>query len=133
MIDDRHRLDQVDGIEARTISDVAANLAVSLTLQADEHDNARGERLTQANAAVNLAISWRTFAAMYDADQELRAERDELPRDQRAEDIARGVYEVPTLEHLVALARTIAKDPAAADVPIDIAYRPNSGMQVHTP
>ena len=133
MLDDRHHLDQVDGFEARKVSDTAANLAVSLTYSADEQANARGERLAQANAAVNLAISWRTFAAMYDADQELRAERDELLRDQRAENTARGVYKVTTLEHFAALARAIATNPAMYDVPIDIAYRPNSGMQVHTP
>ncbi|WP_186455317.1 hypothetical protein, partial [Rhodococcus rhodochrous] len=116
MLDDRHHLDQVDAFEARRMSDTAANLAVSLTYASDEQANARGERLAQANAAVNLAISWRTLAAMCEAD------------DLATEPAASGRYEVSTPEQLERLARILRPD----GIPVDIAYRPNSGMQVHT-
>lgn len=115
--DPRHRLDQIDAAEARVIGDVAANLAYSLTDRAAQPDAShRGELLEQANAAVNLAISWRTYAAMWEADQYV-----EPPTPPEAPVVkAKGTYEVHRPEHVAALADCLD------DQPVDIAYRPRT-------
>lgn len=114
MTDSRHRLDQIDAAEARVIGDVAANLAYSLTDRAAQPDIARGELLEQANAAVNLAISWRTYAAMWEADQYV-----EPPAEPEAPAVkANGAYEVSRPEHVASLAECLGWQP------VDIAYRP---------
>ncbi|WP_198387716.1 hypothetical protein [Rhodococcus pyridinivorans] len=126
MIDDRHRLDQVDSVEARSVADTVANLAVSLTYAAEENTDFRGERLAQANAAVNLAILWRTYAAMHEADEQLP------DRTQAGTKPARGSVEVGRLQDLITLASDIATDPKRVNVPIDFAYRPDPWTEAHT-
>ncbi|CDZ92258.1 hypothetical protein QM787_03910 [Rhodococcus ruber] len=113
--DSRHRLDQIDAAEARVIGDVAANLAYSLTDRAAQPDAShRGELLVQANAAVNLAISWRTYAAMWEADNFVEPP---TPPETRAVK-ANGAYEVSLPAHVASLAECLGGQP------VDIAYRP---------
>lgn len=113
MTDPRHRLDQIDAAEARVIGDVAANLAYSLTDRAAQPDIVRGELLEQANAAVNLAISWRTYAAMWEADQYVEPQTEPEARSVKAN----GTYEVSLPAHVASLAECLGGQP------VDIAYR----------
>ncbi|ETT24972.1 hypothetical protein RAJCM14343_1226 [Rhodococcus aetherivorans] len=117
MTDPRHRLDQIDACEARMIGDIASELAYALTDQAAQPNAAsRGELLTQANAAVNLAISWRTYAAMWEADNFVEPP---TPPETLAMK-ANGTYEVHRPEHVAGLVECLD------DQPVDIAYRPRT-------